>query len=142
MRVLFVDDEPNVLDSIRRQLRKSCEILTATSGAEALNHLLRAVTDRPYDMAIIDLVMPGMDGWAVGEAIQHQPQLAATPLIMLTAFDTLDQCRTAAAHGYRAYLTKPIRQDRLRATILQVRATTPSPQPLASSLLLSPPNQG
>ena len=36
MRVLFVDDEPYVLDSIRRQLRKSCDVLTATSGAEAL----------------------------------------------------------------------------------------------------------
>ena len=59
MRVLFVDDEPNVLDSIRRQLRKSCEILTATSGAEALA-LLKDTG--PVALVISDMRMPGMSG--------------------------------------------------------------------------------
>lgn len=142
LRILVVDDNLAHLTILRIYLERwGIQVDGVTSGAEAIKSLLRAASDQPYDMAIIDLVMPGMDGWAVGEAIQNEPQLVATPLIMLTAFDMLDQCRTAAARGYRAYLTKPIRQDRLRATILQVR-TTPQPQPLASSLRFSQPNHG
>jgi len=141
LRILVVDDNLAHLTILRIYLERwGIQVDGVTNGIEAVKHLLRAAADRPYDMAIIDLVMPGMDGWAVGEAIQNEPQLSATPLIMLTAFDTLDQCRTALARGYSAYLTKPVRQDRLRATILQVRATTPQPQPLASSLRLSQPH--
>ena len=57
MRVLFVDDEPNVLDSIRRQLRKSHDVLTATSGVEALA-LLKDTG--PVALIVSDMRMPCM----------------------------------------------------------------------------------
>ena len=59
MRVLFVDDEPNVLDSIRRQLRKSVDIHTAASGDEALR-LLQELG--PVALVVSDMRMPGMTG--------------------------------------------------------------------------------
>lgn len=140
LRILVVDDNRAHLTILRNYLERwGIAVDVVTNGTEAISLLLDAATEHPYDIAIIDLVMPGLDGCAIGEAIRNEPQLASTQLIMLTAFDAPDQCRTALALGYSAYLTKPVRHDRLRSTILQVRATTQA-QPLVSSLLLSQPH--
>lgn len=69
MRVLFVDDEPNILDSIRRQLRKSFDVLTANSGIEALA-LLRDTG--PVAVVISDMRMPGMSGAELLTRIRDQ----------------------------------------------------------------------
>lgn len=125
LRILVVDDNPThrmILQSYLTTWGIQADV--AASGPEALRYMMCAAATQPYHMAMIDLMMPEMDGWALGEAIHNEPQLASTSLVMLTAFDTKEQARLALERGYSAYLTKPLRQERLRSTILQMCATT------------------
>ncbi len=60
-RILCIDDEPNVLNALRRQLRKSYEVTTATSGPAGLSVLQE---DGPFAVVVADYNMPGMNGVA------------------------------------------------------------------------------
>lgn len=123
LRILVVDDNRTHRMILQSYLTTwGIQVDVAASGAEALRYLQCATATQPYHMAMIDLVMPEMDGWTLGEAIHREPQWASLPLVLLTAFDNKEQARLALERGYRAYLTKPLRQDRLRATILQLCA--------------------
>lgn len=125
LRILVVDDNRTHRMILQSYLTAwGVQVDVAASGPEAISYMICAAATQPYHMVMIDLMMPEMDGWALGEAIHNEPQLASTALVMLTAFDTKEQARLAVERGYSAYLTKPLRQERLRATILQVCATT------------------
>ena len=103
MRVLFVDDEPNVLDSIRRQLRKSCEILTATSGVEALA-LLKDTG--PVALVISDMRMPGMSGAELLAKIRDL--YPDTVRMILSGQADLESTISAVNEGHVfRFLTKP-----------------------------------
>lgn len=122
LRALVVDDNLTNCNIVKRYLQTwGLQVDIATLGVEALSRLKQAAeVNQPYHFALIDLVMPGMDGLALGQAIRNEPQLAATQLIMLTAFDEKEQGRTVLALGYAAYLTKPIRQELLRENLLRM----------------------
>jgi len=84
---------------------------------------LRAVTgtDRPFDLAILDMNMPVMDGMELARRIVAQPDTAGVPLLMLTSSGDSDEAKAARKAGLSAYLTKPVRRERLHqclATIL------------------------
>ncbi|MBL8199223.1 MAG: response regulator [Chromatiales bacterium] len=114
MRVLFVDDEPNVLDSIRRQLRKSCEILTATSGAEALA-LLKDTG--PVALVISDMRMPGMSGAELLAKIRDL--YPDTVRMILSGQADLDSTIAAINDGHIfRFLTKPSHEDALRRAVV------------------------
>jgi CheY-like chemotaxis protein len=113
MRVLFVDDEPNVLDSIRRQLRKSCEILTATSGAEALA-LLKDTG--PVALVISDMRMPGMSGAELLAKIRDL--YPDTVRMILSGQADLDSTIAAINDGHIfRFLTKPSHEEALRRAV-------------------------
>jgi len=86
-----------------------------------------------------------MDGLALGRVIRDEPTLAATQLIMLTAFDEKEQGHMALKIGYAAYLTKPVRQARLRESIVRAlgdarqAATKQQSAPAASAPALPTP---
>jgi signal transduction histidine kinase/ActR/RegA family two-component response regulator len=127
LRVLVVDDNASYRAILRTYLQDwGIQAEVATSGPEALTYL-RQATNRPYQVALVDLTMPEMDGLAMGAAVRNEATLDATQLIMLTPFDAQEQGRLALAHGYNAYLTKPVRQDRLRSALLQVGASNGAP---------------
>ncbi len=112
--ILVVDDGPVNLLVARRLLGKlgyDCD--EASSGAEAI---ARAAAKR-YDVVILDLRMPGMDGI---ETLQHLLQLAAPPtrIAMLTADAQLETKRECEAAGAHAFLTKPIRTPDLVRVII------------------------
>ncbi len=126
LRVLVVENNASYRAILRNYLRDwGVQVEVAASGSEALMHL-RCAADHPYQAALIGLEMAEMDGLAMGAAVRNEPALATTQLIMLTPFDAQEQGRLALAHGYDAYLTKPVRQDRLRATLLQASAASVS----------------
>ncbi|MEZ4728238.1 MAG: ATP-binding protein [Caldilineaceae bacterium] len=132
LRVLVVDDNATHRAILQSYLQAwGSQTDGAASGTEALCRLRCAASAHPYQIAIVDQVMPEMDGLQLGRAVRNDPAVAATQLIMLTAFDELDQGRTAIAHGYNAYLTKPVRQERLRTTIIQVATIHPVADPVA-----------
>ena len=77
----------------------------------------------PYDIAVIDLAMPEMDGVDLGHAIRQDPSLSGVALIMLTASDDPAQAKRALKAGFSAYLTKPVKQSHLLDSIFNVAYT-------------------
>jgi CheY-like chemotaxis protein len=122
LRVLIVDDNETHRENLQIYLRaRGMQTECATRCTEGLMCLVRAATaGQPYDLAIIDQMMPGMDGTTLGQTVRSEPALAMTHLIMLTAFDEKGQAQRAQEIGYAAYLTKPVRQARLLETITRI----------------------
>jgi CheY-like chemotaxis protein len=109
--VLVVDDEPSVRELMQRLLSKEGYFVrTATGGEEGLA-LARAL--RP-DVITLDVMMPGMDGWAVLAALKSEPELAEIPVIVLTI---VDDKTTGFALGASEYLMKPVDRERLSAVL-------------------------
>src|SRR5207247_8431692 len=104
--VLVIDDDSRVHELLQRSLSKEgLRVLVARSGEEGLK---MAREQRP-DAITLDVMMPGMDGWAVLAALKSDPELEEIPVIMLTIVD--DQ-NMGYALGATEYLTKPIDRDR------------------------------
>lgn len=96
----------------------------AERGTEALAGMLRAAaTGRPYSLAIVDQAMSGLDGLTLARTLREEPSVSGTRLIMLTAPGLKDQEHKAQAAGFAAYLTKPVRRQRLLTTLLAVLAS-------------------
>ncbi|MFQ5664893.1 MAG: sigma-54-dependent transcriptional regulator [Candidatus Binatia bacterium] len=106
-RVLVVDDEPGVRQSLRMVLKDRYEVLCAGTGDEAL----RIIDAEPLDVVLLDILMPGLDGL---EALEQIKQRAlALPVVMLTATKTVKTAVTAMKLGACDYVTKPFDVDEL-----------------------------
>jgi two-component system sensor histidine kinase/response regulator len=119
VRVLAVDDNPTHLDILKTQLAGwGMAVTCATSGDQALRAIHGAVSAAaPFELAIVDRLMPLMDGLQLARAIQASQALAETPLLMLAschAAGTAGEPEQAA--GLR-YVDKPIRQAQLHEAI-------------------------
>jgi len=116
-RILVVDDNKNQLASMRRTL-KQWEIShtgIAINGSEALAQLRAAAADEPYDIAILDLMMPGMDGLELARRIRADSALQGMKLMILSGIE-----QGAPAPEVDAWLTKPIQQSELFNNLLQL----------------------
>ncbi|MGA5298314.1 response regulator [Nucisporomicrobium flavum] len=124
-RVLFVDDEPRILDGLRRSLRArrhDWDMEFATSGAQALEMLAAAA----YDVIVSDMRMPGMDGAELlTEAGRAYPGLAR---VVLSGHIEPEAIVQVAMAGHR-FLTKPSDADSLTAVVDQLLLRTSSPDP-------------
>lgn len=126
-RLLFVDDEPRVLDSIRRQLfprRAEWELHYATSSEAALDTLGRA----EFDAVVTDIRMPGMDGASLLEEVRSR--FPGTIRIVLSGHCESGVAARALATAHR-YLSKPCDADTLRRTLeraLELRAMLADPR--------------
>jgi signal transduction histidine kinase/CheY-like chemotaxis protein len=117
--VLVIDDEAAVRDLMQRFLtREGFRVVAAAGGEEGLR---RAREVRP-DAITLDVMMPGMDGWAVLSALKAAPDLADIPVIMLTI---VDDRNLGYALGAADYLTKPIDRERLVTVLKQHRRDLP-----------------
>jgi CheY-like chemotaxis protein len=113
--VLVIDDDPALCDLMKRFLgQEGFLVETATSGEQGL----RAAQEIRPDLIILDVLMPGLDGWAVLEALKSAPYLADIPVIMLTIVEDKDR---ALALGATDYLIKPIDRRRLVELLRQYR---------------------
>jgi DNA-binding NtrC family response regulator len=107
-RVLLVDDEPVFLDSMSKVLKsRGFEVGAVGCGVEALEELRFHV----YDVVILDLKMPGMDGIAVLEKIQKME--VAQPVILLSGHAELSQAMEAMKLGAVDYILKPANVNKL-----------------------------
>ena len=119
MHVLVIDDEAAVRDLMQRFLtREGFRVVTASSGEEGLQ---RARELRP-DAITLDVMMPGLDGWAVLSALKADAAVADIPVVMLTI---VDDRNLGYALGASDYLTKPIDRERLTAVLRQHRRDRP-----------------
>ena len=103
-RVLLVDDDPAIVRLLELNFRfEGFEVETASRGEEALQ---KASAVRP-DAIVLDVMMPGVDGWEVVERLRDDPALAETPVVFLSA-RAKDEDRTRGyALGVVDYVTKP-----------------------------------
>jgi two-component system, NtrC family, response regulator AtoC len=110
-RILVADDEPNlrrVLTAILR--REGYDVVQAADGAEAIDLLAD-----PVDVVITDLKMPRIDGM---EVLRHaSQQLPHVPVIMITAFGTVDNAVAAVKAGAFDYIEKPFEQEQIRQIV-------------------------
>ena len=108
-RVLIVDDELGVRESLRMALKGAYEVTAVGSAPEAV----QALAASPPDVVLLDIVMPGVDGMALLEELRSRfPNL---PIIMLTATKTVKTAVQAMKLGAFHYITKPFDVDDLRA---------------------------
>jgi DNA-binding NtrC family response regulator len=110
-RVLVVDDEAGVRESVRVLLQGECEVTTASDGDEALQ---RIAEERP-DLVVLDLVMPRRNGLEVLEALHEGGD--APPVLVLTATKTVATAVRAMQLGAADYVTKPFEVEALRLKI-------------------------
>ncbi|HRD81267.1 MAG: response regulator transcription factor [Saprospiraceae bacterium] len=105
-KILLVDDEPDILDFLRYNLQKEgFQVFTAGDGVEGLR---KAEEIRPH-LAILDIMMPKMDGVELCRQLRTRPELANMLIVFLTARDE-DYSQIAALDvGGDDYITKPIR---------------------------------
>ncbi|MDI1336567.1 MAG: response regulator [Lacunisphaera sp.] len=122
LRVLVVDDNATNRQILRHQIFAwKMQKGSAAGGHEALK-LLReaAAAGQPYDLALLDMQMPEMDGLSLALAIKADPAIAATRLIMLTSLGHRFTKKELKAAGIDAYLVKPVKQSRLYDTLVDV----------------------
>ena len=113
--VLLVDDSLDQLDLYEFALADRFAVLTASRGDAAV---ALAIAEQP-DAIVVDLSMPGMDGWEVSRRLKHHPRTMDIPIIMLTASDGTGLDEQAARLHVTDVLHKPcavdVLRDRLRA---------------------------
>lgn len=108
-RILVVDDELTVCKSIRQVLvREDCEVDMALSGEEAL----AKETERPYDVMIVDLMMPGLSGMDLLKMLKARNPNAR--VIMVTGYPTMKNTLQAMQLGAMDFLPKPFLPTTLR----------------------------
>jgi CheY-like chemotaxis protein len=131
-KVLVVDDELGVRESLRAILSQDCDVVTAASGAEAL----RIVGDDQIALVTLDLRMPGMSGIEVLEASKRlDPDIEA---LIITGYGSFDTAVQGLRHRAFDYLAKPFDALQVRATVqaaLARRATTQKLRAVPDSIL-------
>lgn len=115
-RVLVVDDEPGVRESIRMILRGECEVATAESVEAALSSLAAA----PADLVLLDLVMPGRGGFDLLDELSRRK--GAPPVLVLTATRLEETAKEARARGAADCLRKPFEVEALRRRVRDLLA--------------------
>lgn len=112
-KILVVDDDPHIGEVLSRIFQKAgYAVHCVLTGEEALTQVAR---DRP-DLVILDVMMPGMDGWEVCKSIRDDPATSDIRIVMLTARDSdRDRMIGKDVFGVDEYVTKPFGIDPLLA---------------------------
>ncbi len=100
---VVVEDNPQVVKLVHMSLRRQFKVLAATDGLKGLEMVLR---ERP-SLVVTDLMMPGIDGFALTRRLRENPQTRHIPVLMLTARGDLEDRVKGLETGVSAYLTKP-----------------------------------
>jgi signal transduction histidine kinase/DNA-binding response OmpR family regulator len=141
-KALVVDDNSTNRTILRRQLSGwGMRVVATDCGARALELLREAAhAGQPFDIAVVDLQMPEMDGLTLGEIVKGDPSIASTPLVMLSSLALQAYAEKAVAIGFAAYLTKPARQHNLYTALSTVVAngTTTIMRPAAVEQVATP----
>lgn len=112
-RILVVDDNPDVLFFLKTVLTgEGYAVEVASNGKSAL----AKIANSPPDLVLLDVMMPGMNGYEVTQQLRQHPQLPAIPIILLTAYPEVDMIEGLEIGG-DIFLRKPIDEALLLARI-------------------------
>ena len=112
-KFLLMDDEPNVIHDIVLSL--GYEVVVAMNGKEGLQIL--ETSSEPFDLVILDIVMPEVDGWAVLREIRKKSKYPHVPILMLTQSDDEFYRIAGLRRGADSFLTKPVTVENLSVHI-------------------------
>jgi CheY-like chemotaxis protein len=112
-KILYVEDQPEMIELVRLTLRRmSCEVYGVTDGRQAVE----VMHDWRPDLVLLDLMLPGWDGWQISKAMQADAELKELPVVLVTA-----RVNTTAADRQpppaAAYITKPFSVGEIRSTV-------------------------
>jgi len=124
--ILAVDDESDVLLIVKTALQaEGYRVLTSPDGPDAL----KTASDENPDLVLLDVMMPGMDGFEVLEKLREQEATCKIPVIMLTGLSERERKRSAIERGTKYYIVKPFDfQDlvsKVRLAIEDAESDTP-----------------
>ena len=118
-KILVVDDEPNIVVALEYLLqREGYVVYKAYNGQQALE-TLHSLTP---DIVILDVMMPGMDGFEVARKMRNLPSLECTKIIFLTAKGTERDKESGYASGAEYYMIKPFDNDVFISTVNEIMA--------------------
>jgi two-component system copper resistance phosphate regulon response regulator CusR len=123
MRLLLVEDEPKTVTYLRQGLQENGFVVDVASRGDDGLHLARTTT---YDLVILDVMLPGMDGWAIVQSMRREGQ--TTPVLFLTARDSVDDRVKGLELGADDYLVKPFAFSELLARIRSLLRRSPLSQ--------------
>jgi len=116
-RILVVDDQPSIRGVLEVALTEAgADVWTAENGPSAL----QSVQEHPPDLVLLDLLMPGMNGWAVIDALQALPHAASIPVVLETSAEDFASFDRARRQGVAAFLSKPFRLSEVVETCRRV----------------------
>jgi DNA-binding response OmpR family regulator len=136
-RILVIEDDPDIALSLRVKLERDggFAVVTAHDGAAGL----RLAVDRPPDLVLLDVNLPGMDGFEVCRQLRKEPATASTPVIMLTARIGESDRVAGLDLGADDYITKPFSPKealaRVRAVLRRSDRAAEGPDTLADGAL-------
>lgn len=115
--VVHVDDETDIRLLVQAALEPmGMQVLGAADGPSGLNLVIK---ENP-DLVILDVMMPGMDGFAVCAALREHPAHKDTPIFLCTALSQVKHIEKASELGATGYIIKPIDVDKLRHKVIDV----------------------
>jgi len=115
-RILVVDDELDMLMLLRMIIEDNSDYAVETTNNPSEG--LKMVTEKDYDLVISDLKMPGMDGMELFDELQEITP--GVPVIIITAYGSLETADEAMKKGVSDFITKPFRKDSILFTINRV----------------------
>ncbi len=130
-RVLIVDDNESNRLILHHLVSGWGMVDDLAEDAESALHRISEATRRgtPYDLAILDVIMPGKDGLQLARELQHHPEGSGIRLVVMTSMLQRGHAEQARQAGAMGYLPKPVRHDELRDCLRTVLGLAESPRP-------------
>ncbi len=115
--LLVVDDAPDNIQLLSGLLKEKYKIKAATSGEKAL---VVARKSPPPDLILLDVMMPGMDGYEVCRQLQADAATRSIPVVFVTGHASEEEQQRGLAMGAAAYLSKPVAPQELLSTVARL----------------------
>jgi DNA-binding response OmpR family regulator len=130
-RILVVDDDPTSLKLLDLVLNKEgYQVMTASNGLEAL----RKARQESPDLLILDVMLPGFDGFEICHRLRSEPATAATPIMMLSSKQQKSDHDAASKVGANAFLAKPVDRTSLLAKVAELLGDQKPPEPKPNAI--------
>lgn len=116
-KILIVDDEPDIVNIVKKMLGSKYDVITAYNGEECIKQAKR---EHP-DIILMDILMPNMDGWETIKNLKSDPELKDILVSMLTALPlTPDDTKNKPIHHIENYIVKPFKRETLLKKINEI----------------------